>query len=75
MANSAEGCISNTRLPKLYFADAANLLLQYNLKQIEPLSPRGMSGQDEQGTMKFLGEEETYPEPAKGEPYAGLVSP
>jgi Na+-translocating ferredoxin:NAD+ oxidoreductase RNF subunit RnfB len=22
--------ISNTRLPKLYFADAANLLLQYN---------------------------------------------
>ena len=57
--------ISNTRLPKLYFADAANLLLQYNLKRIEPLSPRGMSGQDEQGTMEFRGEEETYPELAE----------
>jgi hypothetical protein len=49
--------ISNTRLPKLYFADAANLLLQYNLKRIEPLSPQGMSGQDEQGTIEFRGEE------------------
>jgi hypothetical protein len=48
----------NTRLPKLYFADAANLLLQYNLKRIEPLSPRGMSGQDKQGSMEFRGEEE-----------------
>ncbi len=37
----------NTRLPKLYFADAAYLLLQYNFKRIEPLSPRGMSGQVE----------------------------
>ena len=55
-------------LPKLYFADAANLLLQYNLKRIEPLSPRGMSGQDEQGTMEFRGEEETYPEFLEGDP-------
>ena len=68
--------ISNTRLPKLYFADAANLLLQYNLKRIEPLSPRGMSGQDEQGTMEFRREEEeTYPEFAEGDPHAGLIPP
>ena len=65
--------ISNTRLPKLYFADAANLSLQYNLKRIEPLSPRGMRGQDEQGSMKFRGEEEGYPELAGGDPHAGLV--
>jgi hypothetical protein len=52
------------------------LLLQYNLKRIEPLSPRGMSGQDEQGTMEFRGEEEeTYPELAEGDLYAGLVPP
>jgi hypothetical protein len=60
--------ISNTRLPKLYFADAANLLLQYNLKRIEPLSLRGMSGQDKQGTMEFRGEEEAYSEFAEGDP-------
>jgi hypothetical protein len=35
----------NTRLPKLYFTDAAYLLPQYNLQRIGPLSPRGMSGQ------------------------------
>ncbi len=66
--------ISNTRLPKLYFADAANLLLQYNLKRIEPLSPRGMSGQDEEGTVKLRGEEKNF-EVAEGDPRARLVSP
>jgi hypothetical protein len=75
MANSAEGYISNTRLPKLYFADAANLLLQYNLKWIEPLSPRGISGQDEQGTMEFRGEEEICPQPAGGDLHVRLSSP
>ena len=65
----------NTRLPKLYFADAANLLLQYNLKRIEPLSPRGMSGQDKRGTMEFRGEEEPCPEYAEGDTHAGLVPP
>jgi len=39
----------NTRLPELYFADAAYFLLQHNLQRIESLSPRGMSGQVEQG--------------------------
>jgi len=34
-----------------------------------------MSGQDEQGTMKFRGEEETYPELAEGDLYARLVPP
>ena len=67
--------ISNTRLPKLYFADAANLSLQYNLKRIEPLSLRGMSEQDKQGTMEFRGVEETYSELAEGDPYAGLIPP
>jgi hypothetical protein len=65
----------HTRLPKLYFANAANLLLQYNLKWIEPLPPRGMSGQDEQGTMEFRGEEETCSELAEGDPHDRLVPP
>jgi hypothetical protein len=37
--------ILNTRLPKLYLANAAYLLLQYNIQRIEHLSPKGMSGQ------------------------------
>jgi len=65
--------ISNTRLPKPYFADAANLLLQYNLKRIEPLSSRGMSGQDEQKAVEFRGEEKTCPQFAEGDPHAGPV--
>ncbi len=60
---------------KLYFANAANLLLQYNLKRIEPLSPRGMSGQDEQGAMEFRGEEKTYPELSEDDPLARVIPP
>jgi len=49
----------NTRLPKLYFADAAYLLLQYNLQRIEPLSPRGMSGQVELRMSNVEGKNKT----------------
>jgi hypothetical protein len=41
------GRILNTRLPQLYFNDVAYLFLQHNLGRIEPLLPRGMSGQVE----------------------------
>jgi hypothetical protein len=47
----------NTRLPKLYFADAAYLLPQYNLQLIELLSSRGMSGQVQYRIMNFEGKE------------------
>jgi hypothetical protein len=45
----------NTRLPKLYFANTAYLLLQHNLQRIEPLAPRGMSGQVQYRIMNFEG--------------------
>jgi hypothetical protein len=41
--------MKNTRLPKPYLTDDAYLLLQYKFLYIEPLFPRGMGGQVEQG--------------------------